>query len=86
MINFTLSQGHNFAKIRKHKSVSYYSIQSSILFMISCAGPDGPKKHPESHAFLHQYPCGTEDSNQMENGFLKCQIFSHISYILRQVI
>lgn len=53
--------------------------------MILYAGPDQPEKHTESHAFLHQYPCGTEDSNQVENG-LKCQIFSYISYILRQVI
>lgn len=85
MINFTFSQGHNFAKINKCKSISYYSIKSVILFMILCAGPDQPEKHTESHAFLHQYPCGTEDSNQVENG-LKCQIFSYISYILRQVI
>lgn len=28
MINFTLSQGHNSAKIRKHGSISYYSIRS----------------------------------------------------------
>lgn len=66
-------------KISKHKSINYYSIKSVILFMIQ------PKKYQESHAFLHWYPCGIEDSNQMENS-LKCQIFSHISYILRQVI
>lgn len=57
MINFTLSQGHSFAKISKYERIGYYSIKSVTLFMIKCSGPDQPKKHPESHAVLHQYPC-----------------------------
>lgn len=51
MINFTHPQGHNFARNSKHKRISYYSVKSAILFMISCAGLDKPKKHLESHAF-----------------------------------
>lgn len=60
MINSTLSQGQNFAKISKHENISYYSIKNVTLFMISCTGLDQPKKHPETHTFLYQYPCGIE--------------------------
>lgn len=51
MINFTRPQGHNFAKISKHKSISSYSIKSIIVFMISCTGLDQPEKHLQFHAF-----------------------------------
>ena len=66
-------------KIYKHESISYYSVRIVVLFMIP------PKQYWEPCAYLHWYPCGIEDSNQMENG-LKRQIFSHIYCILRQVI